>query len=408
MGRGHKILYIHHGGGLGGAPVSMLQLAAGLDRDRFEPLAVFTQEGPVLKYARELGVPARIVPMRSAFFYSTLAPLSLRTLWPFFRYYWRTVRLAKNLVEAVKPDLVHLNTSVLVPAAVGTKQTGTPIVWHVREPAGPNTILRHWHVARIQSLSDYIVTNSKYVARDYVGPKPVAVIHNALDKGRFSPGGDEVRKRVRAELDLPVEAPVVGIIGTAQAIKGHYFLVEAAPLVVKNTPGVRFLVVAGGVGEDYARTAKGRVKRLLGLPLDNLDRMRRLVRELGLNRHFVYSGFTTEIPEMIVAMDLLVFPSLVPEGFGRPLIEAMAMGCPVVATEIGPTREVVGDHSAVLVRPGDVQGLADAIVDVLRHPEKAKRLGDTGRCRFLKQFEMTSMQTKLRGVYHQVLRGRRV
>ena len=56
------VLYIHHGGGIGGAPVSMLQLAMGLDRDRFEPLVVFTQDGPILNFARQLGVPARVVP----------------------------------------------------------------------------------------------------------------------------------------------------------------------------------------------------------------------------------------------------------------------------------------------------------------------------------------------------------
>ncbi|MDA2936683.1 glycosyltransferase [Acidobacteria bacterium AH-259-A15] len=138
----HKVLFIHYGGGVGGAPVSMLQLAAALDRDRFEPLVVFTQEGPVLEFARQLGVSAQVVPMRSAFFYSTHVPIRLRSLWSFLRYYRRTVKMAENLVEKVKPDLVHLNTSVLVPAAVGTKQTGTPIVWHVREPAGPNPVLR--------------------------------------------------------------------------------------------------------------------------------------------------------------------------------------------------------------------------------------------------------------------------
>jgi len=110
-----------------------------------------------------------------------------------------------------------------------------------------------------------------------------------------------------------------------------------------------------------------------------------------------------DIAEVITALDLLVFPSVIPEGFGRPLIEAMAMGCPIVATDLGPTLEVVGDHSAVLVRPGDVQELAEGLVEVLKDRKKAKRLGDNGRRRFCEQFEMKSMQFKLQRVYEQVL-----
>ncbi|MDA2932742.1 glycosyltransferase family 4 protein [Acidobacteria bacterium AH-259-D05] len=381
----------------------MLQLAAGLDQDQFEPLVVFTEDGPMVEFAREMNVPIEIVRMPSAFFYSTLAPLSARRLWSFVRYYRQSVARARHLASRIKADLVHLNTSVLLPVAVGVKQTSTPIVWHLREPAGPNPVLRHWHANRITSLSEHIIASSEYVARDYVGRAPVTVIHNALDNGHFGPPSREVRERVRGEFNLAVNAPVVGVIGAVQAIKGHYFLTEAAPFVVKNLPAVRFLVIAGGVGEDYARTAKGRVKRLFDLPLDNLERMQRLVRQLGLDRHFVFAGFRRDIPEMIAAMDVLVFPSLVQEGFGRPLIEAMAMSCPVVATDIGPTREVVGEEAAVLVRPGDEQGLACALLDVLRDRGKAKRIGNAGRCRFLERFEMTAMQTKLRHVYEQVL-----
>ena len=93
-----KILLIHHGGGIGGAPVSMLQMAAALDRTRFEPLAVFTESGPILDFAEELGVPARVVPMRSAFFYGAQVPVHPRMLLRFLAGYAATVRAARRLV----------------------------------------------------------------------------------------------------------------------------------------------------------------------------------------------------------------------------------------------------------------------------------------------------------------------
>ena len=406
--RPKKVLFVHHGGRVGGAPVSMLQLAAALDRDRFNPEVVFTEEGPILEYAKGLDVPARVFRMRSAFSYSASVPLRLRSLWPFIFHYRQTVAAARRLVQTAQPDMVHLNTSVLVPTAVGVKQTGIPILWHVREPAGPNPALRRWHVNRVKSLSDFIVANSQYVAREYTGTRPVAVIHNALDKRRFTPHGDGTRDRVRAELGLAKDSPVVGIIGSVQSNKGHYVLVDAASLVVKDVPDARFLVVAGGAGVEYARRVRGRVKSLLRLPLDNAERMRRYIHESKLSSHFVFSGFRSDIPEVISAMDVLVFPSVVPEGFGRPLVEAMAMGCPTVATDIGPTREVVGEGTAVLVRPGNVPELASALVAVLRDREMARRLGDAGRRRFLEHFEMEAMRAKLQDVYDQVLSNGRL
>lgn len=383
----------------------MLQMAAALDRNLFEPVAAFTQDGPILKFAQELGLPARVAPMPAAFFYSAAVPLTLRTIGTWVWYYRRTVEAARSLAERVRPDLVHLNTSGLVPTAVGVSQTGIPVVWHIRERVGQNPILRRWHIRRIQSLSDHIVANSSYVAQDYLGPKPVTVIHNALEKESFHPAGNGVRKRVRSEFSLPADAAVIGIIGAVQAAKGHYVLLDAARTVIQNVPGVRFLVVGGGVGESYERTFKGRAKRLLGLPLDHLERMQVLIQKHQLHRHFVFSGFRNDMARVIAAMDLLVFPSLVPEGFGRPLMEAMAIGCPIVASDIGATSEVVGKDAAVLVSPGHAEELAHAIVAVLRNREQAQKLGEAGRRRFLANFDMTTLQAKLQQVYEQVLRS---
>ena len=383
----------------------MLQLAEALGRDRFKPHVVFTEQGPVLQFAAAMGLNPRVVPMPSAFFYGMHVPVRLRNMMAFALHYRRTVATARQLIREMRPDIVHLNTSVLLPVAVGVKQTSTPLVWHVRESAGPNPAIRGWHVGRIRSLSDFIIANSHYVARDYLGSTPVAVIHNALDRDRFTPSGEETQTRIRVELDIPKEFPVIGIIGGVQATKGHYFLVEAANSVVRDVPNARFLVVAGGVGGGYTSSIKGRIKRLLGVPLDNLRRMQRLLRRAGLQEHFVFSGFRMDIPEMLSAMDVLVFPSLVPEGFGRPLIEAMAMRRPVVATDIGPTREIVGDGAAVLVRPGDAAGLASALVSILKDRELAERLANTGRHRFLEHFEMDAMIAKVEDVYEQLLEG---
>lgn len=401
-----RVLFIHHGGEIGGAPISMLQLAASLDRSRFEPSVVFTSRGPVLELAREHGVSAKVAPMRSVFSYGAHVPLSLRMLLSYFLYHRSTVKMAEELVRELEPDVVHLNTSVLIPTAVGVRRAGRgKLVWHVREVAGTNPVLRRWMVNRIREMADHIVVNSDYVGRSYSGVKPVTVIHNALDGENFFPRGASERRVVRAELGLPADAAIVGIIGSVQEVKGHFVLVRAARKIAQELPEARFLVVAGGVPESYSSTLKGRVKRLFGLPADNLERMKRMAARNGLASNFVFCGFQRDVPKVISAMDVLVFPSLAPEGFGRPIIEAMAMGCPVVASDIGPSREIAGD-AAVLVRPGDASGLAEGILSVLRNPERARHLSRAGRQRFLDCFEMKAAVAKLESVYEQVL-GRR-
>lgn len=380
----------------------MLQLAAGLDKSRYQPLIVFTRNGPILEFAKRFSVPTRVVPMLSHFSYSAQVKLSGRMLFGFLRNYIGTIRQAEELAGAFRPDLVHLNTSVLLPIGKGMKSTGIPIIWHVREVAGMSRVLSKWINGRIQEVASHIVVNSAYVARDYIGGKPVTVVHNALEGSEFSPRSSTQKDAARQELGLPLDASVVGIIGGVQEVKGHFQLVDAARRVVRTQPKVKFLVVAGGVGETYGKTLKGRLKRVLGRPIDNMEALKRLVTRSGLADRFVFSGYRQDMPFVISAMDVLTHPPILPEGFGRPLIEGMAMECPIVATDIGPTREIVGD-TAILVRPDDPANLAQGILEALTDERKACKMAKAGRTRFLQRFEMHRMRNEMQAIYEQVL-----
>ena len=401
-----KILFIHHGGGIGGAPVSMLQLAAGLDRTRYTPLAVFTQPGPILDFARDLGVPASVVPLRSAFAYGAHVPLRLRTLVPFLTQYWTTVRRAQALIRSERPDLVHLNTVVLLPTAVGVKRESVPLVWHVREVPGPHPLLRRWQTRAILRLADRVVANSEAVRAAFPEPDRVTVVHNAVDLAHFDLKALRAREQVRAAFGIPTNAPVVGMIGSVQVVKGHFLLVEAARRIVEQVPNAHFLIVAGGVGPEYVHSWKGRVKRMLGRPLDERERMEWRVRDAGLADRFHFTGFRSDIPQMLAATDVLAFLSQAPEGFGRPLIEAMAMARPVVATDVGPSREILGEGTGVLVPPGDQTALADALVTLLTDTRLRESLGRAGRCRVETMFTLRQHVKRMQRVYQDLLEAR--
>jgi glycosyltransferase involved in cell wall biosynthesis len=98
---------------------------------------------------------------------------------------------------------------------------------------------------------------------------------------------------------------------------------------------------------------------------------------------------------------VLVFPSLLPEGFGRPLIEAMAMNIPVLATDIGPSREIVGDSAGILVPPHS-RALADAAVQLLRSPDERCRMGAVGRSRVEAHYRLDAQIARMTALYQEV------
>ena len=398
-----KILFLHHGGGIGGAPVSMLQLAASLDRSQYEPLVVFSESGPILDFARDLGVPARVVSLPSAFFYGAQVPIRVRMLASFSLNFWSTARAAEALMRREQPDLVHLNTSVLMPVAIGVKRLGIPLVWHVREVPGRAAWLRRMQTGTIIRLADTIVANSEVVRQAFPSNANIAVVHNAVDLKRFCIDVPKARARIRTELGLSDTAAVVGMIGSVQTVKGHDLLVRAASRVVKRVPDARFVVVAGGVGPDYRSSWKGYLKRAMGRPLDNLERMKRQVQAAGLDEHFAFTGYRGDIPEILAAVDVLAFLSQAPEGFGRPLIEAMAMGRPVVASDIGPAREVLGDGTAILVSPGDASGLSEALVALLTDSDTQALMGRAGRRRVEDMFTLDRSVEHIQRLYYEML-----
>ena len=155
-----KIVSIHFGGNVGGAPVSMLQMLASLNKKEYETLAIFTESGPILEFAKKLNVPTKVVLMKSAFCYGAYVSLSIRSLWKFFRYYYQTISASKKIIKKLQPDIVHLNTSVLIPHAIGIKKVGIPILWHIREAPGKNKIIRRWQIGMIKKLSNGIVVTS--------------------------------------------------------------------------------------------------------------------------------------------------------------------------------------------------------------------------------------------------------
>src|SRR5258708_18914292 len=220
-----SVLAVHHGGGVGGAPVSLLKLLAALDQKEFRAQAIFTEPGEILTYARDLGISARSVPTGGAFFYSAHARLGVRSVARFLMTFPPAVRTAQTELNKKRPDVLHLNTSVLLAWAVAARRERIPVVWVVREVLGGNPWLRRWHANFILRHAQNVVAISDAVRNCFQVQTRVRRVYNAVDLAEFSIATDV--EAMRAELRIPPGRQVVMAIGSVQRVKGHWLLLHA-------------------------------------------------------------------------------------------------------------------------------------------------------------------------------------
>jgi glycosyltransferase involved in cell wall biosynthesis len=179
---------------------------------------------------------------------------------------------------------------------------------------------------------------------------------------------------------------VVGFVGQIIERKGIPDIVEAIPSVVRAVPRVRFLFAG-----------EGKLSQFL---LDH-------TRELGVADHVVCAGFRPDVVRVMKAIDVLVLAS-VTEGFGYVLVEAMAAGKPVVATRVSSIPEIVSDHeTGLLVDVHRPDKLATALIEILRDPEEAARMGQHGREIVKERFTLERMLDRTEAVFAARVRARR-
>jgi glycosyltransferase involved in cell wall biosynthesis len=260
------------------------------------------------------------------------------------------------------------------------------------QPPMPPVLWRHRLSINIKDLFiDRVVVNAAQ-NRDAFGRDmgrqraKIEVVHQGVDLGKFQP--DEGRDRARAELGYRPDTIVVGAIsrlGGDVWRKGIDQFLVAAGAVATKAPEARFLVV----GDGGAKPA-----------------LQRQARTLGLDRRVDWLGWRPDIPLLLAAMDVFVMPSL-HEGTPTILLEAMAMGKPVVASRVGAVAEVVRDgDNGLVVEPNDPHRLAEAMSLLIGRPELRAQLGAHARETALREFSRDLMVDGYLSVFGRVYASR--
>jgi glycosyltransferase involved in cell wall biosynthesis len=370
------ILFLHSSAGRYGADRQLLALAAGLDRDRFTPVAVLPERGELAEPLEDAGVEAAV----AGFSILRRAELGPRAGWRLLR---ADVRELEALARARDVALVHSNTSVIASGQPLADRLGVPHVLHVRE-LYPHVPLA-WPLWRRRLLAaDRLLCVSRAVAAQFFDSEQIAVVHDGL------PGPPERAERsaARAALGLDQDTFAVAVLGRVSAWKGQDVLARALaeePLVSIKAVGL----VAG--------TAWPGVDR----PAVRLDRLR---DDLGLGDRLRSLGFQPDVGALLGAVDAVAVPSTRPDPFPNAALEAAAAGVPVVAAAHGGLPEMLRDgETGLLVEPGDPGALAAALRSLADEPDRARALGAAAAADVAARFSAERMHEAVQAHYTALL-----
>jgi glycosyltransferase involved in cell wall biosynthesis len=365
---------------LGGAERQLVELAKGLDKERFRVLVVTLYPGQPLE--RELedqeGIQLLSLNRKGKFDFGILLPL---------------VRLLRRKnIHVIQPFLspatfFGLTAALLarVPVRVVTERCG------VRRDTKLGENLYRFAEDRLTRFADVAVANSQsgadFLVSRGIGTGKTRVIYNGVNSERVATSEAEVAA-LRASLGIAAEAPVIGIVASLTAPKDFPTFLRSARIIRDSVPSARFLVVGDGP---------------LRLELE------RMAAQLGLADSVLFAGHQMRVAPFIGGFDLAVLSSCDYEGCSNYLLEAMGLGRPVVATDIGGNRELVRHgETGLLVPPRDPGALAAAVLTLLYDGALASRLTDSARERFRAGFSVSTMVQQYEQLYEELLQKKGV
>lgn len=361
-----KVMLVAIGLGVGGTETHILELASRLDRSRFTVTVCALKSGGTM--AQELekrGV--RVLSLDGT------GKLDARVI----------VRLFK-LLRAEQPDVVQafLFWANVAARACGRILRAFPVISSYHD----EVVSEGWLVRVVDRLTltwtDRIVCCSGAVGRSVVSR-----IGGKIEHCTIIPFGVDIEQfeataaATRRELGLRDNQKVIGTVcRLVEPKKGLRFLLQAMAVLARKygQPPCQLLIVGDGPSRH------------------ELELLR---EQLGLSSWVVFAGSRRDIPRVLHALDAFVLPSLY-EGFGIALLEAMAAGKPVIATAVGGIPEfVLSGETGLLIEPGNVEALADAIDRLLSHPQQARIMGAKGRIRVGESYHISTVVRQHEQVY---------
>jgi len=373
-----KVLQIHTMPVITGSGITTILIMTGLDRKKYDVEFACAPGGPLVNEVVKQEIkyhPIKHLVQRISIIQDLLALAELTWLMKKQRY-----------------DIIHThNSKAGFIGRLAGKIAGVRIIVHnihgfaFHEFEKPPRRKLFIHLERFAAkFTDKLITVSEPL-REWglklaIGnPEKYVTIYSGIDLEKFDVNIDIKEKKLR--LGIEPEDKVIGVVSKLWEGKGHECILQAARDVIDQVPDVKFVFV----GEGYLR-----------------KKLESLARKLDLSDHVIFTGFRTDIPEITATFDIALLASFF-EGLGRVLLEAMALGKPVIASRVGGIVDVVDDgKTGILVSPGNSASLAEAMIRLLRNDGLRIRMGNAGRARIDAKFSAKTMINQIQMVYNEL------
>ncbi len=375
----HPILYINSVTGVGGAELSLVELATHLDQKEFSPYLLTSGIGQLSNRFIQSCIPV---------FYSPFPFFSRKRPW----IYWNSIFNIIRIIKRHQISLIHVNCDAAIPHAwISAFFTRVPVLCYIRD------MTRAWHSPKYVNYLNKcarIIANSQATARHCVSsgmkPEKIQVIYACFDMENFFKIPDSSRSELRKEWHLSQDDIAIGLVGQILPHKGHKEFIEAAAMVVKSCPNTKFFVV----GDDAISINK-----------EFLPSLQKLLDNLNLNKRFIFCGFRPDIPNIMSALDILTVPSW-KEPFGRVVVEGLAARITVVASNTGGIPEIIqSEEDGILLPPRNPEALAQALIYLCRNPGIRIQMGSKGP-EIAKRFDVHSHAEQFENTYRAILNGK--
>ncbi|MCW5787605.1 MAG: glycosyltransferase family 4 protein [Nitrospira sp.] len=363
------ILFLSTSSGPGGAERVISNLAASLDPRRYRAILCLFRPGWLKERSESCGIRTFVLPTQGMTD-------------------WRWAIQFKRLLRQEQVDVIHAHEfDANVQGACVAALSGIPLVATVHGKNYYWERLRRRLAYRWVSRRATMVAVSEDLKQFIVGKvgiptSRVKVLYNGVDVLPQCTPAEVVE--CRKELGLPEDHQIVGVVGNLYPVKGHQYLIEAIPAVLKTCPNTSFVFAGRGQLESELKAQACR---------------------LGVDERVHFLGLRQDIPRILAMLDLFVLPSL-SEGLSMAILEAMIAGKPVVATQVGGNPElVINEETGFLVPPRDSQALGDKLIVSLTNTQQSAEFAERGKRRAEGLFSLRSMVSSYQSLYDQCLKS---
>lgn len=411
-----KILFIQHATEFGGSVMSLLYTINAIKEntnDEFEILIALAKwNEKISHFYEDNGIKVVKCDFIETYEHTqsvNFSFLNISQIWNAIKQEYAVIKAKRNsinLLEKIKPDIVHLNSVVLLGSALAVNQLKIPLIWHVREPAahGLFGIREKRIICYLADLAEKVFFICHADMQSWGNPKNGEVVYNFLDFNKFNKNTAIINSA--NNIEIPKSDLNILFLGGVSRIKGGIYIIKSLKLLIDKFPDKNIKLIYPGSLYNKPTYLLYRITTKI-LPLFGFGTYSQLIEKeiikKNLNDHIIKLPFTKNVSELFRVSDVLIFPSIRPH-FARPVIEANAMGIPAIASDLPGVNELIlNGYNGYLVKPKNEYEIFLKLSKILTDIDVRKELGKNGYQIALNRYDANKNIVQIIQVYRSVL-----